>query len=126
MVGVIIRFREEYVCLSGDIKKMYHSVRICQLDQHTHRFLWRNMNLSVPPHTYAMQCVSFGDKPAGTIAQLALRKTAEMSKEIYPEAWQTITKDTYMDDILDSVSSVEEAVKLAENINEVFYKDFFF
>ena len=86
MVGVIIRFREEYICLSGDIKKMYHSVRICELDQHTHRFLWRNMNSSVAPDTYAMQCVSFGDKPAGTIAQLALRKTAEMSTEKYPEA----------------------------------------
>ena len=36
--GVFIRFRENEVGISGDIKRMYHSIRISTLDQHTHRF----------------------------------------------------------------------------------------
>ena len=64
---------------------MYRSVRICELDQHTHRFfVEKNMNLSVAPDTYAMQCVSFGDKPAGTIAQLALQKDSRDVKGKIP------------------------------------------
>lgn len=44
LLGILIRFREEATALTGDIKKMYHTVKIGIKDQHTHRFLWRNMD----------------------------------------------------------------------------------
>ena len=78
------------------------------------------MNRNIPAETYViMNCVSFGDKPAGTIAQLALRKTADMKKDQYPNVWQIIHENTYVDDILDSVPDVETAVTLSKNIDEV-------
>ena len=40
LLGILLRFREEKIAIVGDIKKMYHSVKISILDQHTHRFLW--------------------------------------------------------------------------------------
>ena len=43
------------------------------------------------PDTYVMKSVSFGDKPAGNIAIIALNKTAEMSKSEFPEAVVEIT-----------------------------------
>ena len=118
MLGILLRFREDFVCVVGDIRKMYHSVNISEVDQHVHRFLWRNMNRNIPAETYVMNCVSFWDKPAGTIAQLALRKTADMKKDQYPNVWQIIHKNTYVDDILDSVPDVETAVTLSKNIDE--------
>ena len=39
MLGVLLRFRDRSVALVGDIKKMYHSIHLSILDQHTHRFL---------------------------------------------------------------------------------------
>ena len=66
-----------------------------------------------------MNCVSFGDKPAGTIAQLALRKTADMKRDQYPLVCQIIHNNTYVDDILDSVPDVETAVTLSKHIGEV-------
>ena len=78
LLGVIVRFRENWVAFAGDISKMYHSVRISLGDQHTHRFLWRDLKLSVEPEVYIMMVVCFGDRPAGTIATVAMRKTAEM------------------------------------------------
>lgn len=68
------------MALIGDIKKMYHTVKTKTLEQHTHRFLWRDMDTRRQPDTYVIQRVSFGDKPSGTIATVALRKTAEMDK----------------------------------------------
>ena len=40
LFGVILRFRENEVAVSGDISKMYHQVLIPVADQHAHRFLW--------------------------------------------------------------------------------------
>ena len=39
LMGILIKFREEEVGYIGDIRKMYHTVRITIPDQQTHRFL---------------------------------------------------------------------------------------
>ena len=41
LLGILIRFRENRVAVTGDINKMYHSVSISLLDQHTHRGIWK-------------------------------------------------------------------------------------
>ena len=42
------------------------------------------------PGTYVMTSVSFGDKPAGTIATHALQKTAKINQDRLPEAASVI------------------------------------
>ena len=59
---------------------MYYTVKTSELDQHSHRFLWRDMDSTREPDTYITQ------KPSGTIATIALRKTAEMTRNEHPEA----------------------------------------
>lgn len=44
--------------------------------------------------TYVIQCVSFGDKTSETIATVAMRKTAELGKNDYPQAAEVIKKRT--------------------------------
>jgi hypothetical protein len=39
--GILMRFRENYVAICGNISKMYHRIKIPERDQHVHRFLWR-------------------------------------------------------------------------------------
>ena len=119
MVGIILRFREEAVAFTGDIKKMYHAVKIPPLDQHTHRFLWRNLELNRSVDTYVMTSVSFGDKPASCIASTALQKTADMNQLEYPEAAKVIKTNSYVDDIIDSITTSASAVKLTEEIDTV-------
>ncbi|CAC5404640.1 unnamed protein product [Mytilus coruscus] len=43
LLAVLIRFRQEFIALAGDISKMYNAIRLSSLDQHTHRFVWRNL-----------------------------------------------------------------------------------
>nr|XP_054771658.1 uncharacterized protein LOC129279581 [Lytechinus pictus] len=80
LVGVLLRFRENEVALCGDISKMYHRVSIPEIDQHVHRFLWRDMDGNREPDVYMMKVVTFGDKPAPAIAQTALKLTAEQGE----------------------------------------------
>ena len=116
LLGILIRFRENKIALIGDIKKMYHTVKTKTIDQHTHRFLWRDMNIKRPPDTYVIQRDSFGDKPSGTIATVALRKTAEMGQHKYPKAAKVIEENTYMDDVIESVADKEQAKNLTKDI----------
>ncbi|XP_028412195.1 uncharacterized protein LOC114535018 [Dendronephthya gigantea] len=118
LFGVILRFREEPVAIHGDISKMYHRVLIPEVDQHVHRFLWRNME-EREPNTYVKTVLTFGDKPAPAMAQIALRKTADENRDSYPEAAESLKKNSYMDDICDSVKSVEEAKKLTTDLDRV-------
>lgn len=54
------------------------------------------MDTGRPPDTYVIQRVSFGDKPSGTIATVAVRKTAEMGGDKYPKAAQVIKENLKM------------------------------
>ena len=109
LFGVLIRFRENHVALCGDITKMYHMIAIPPLDQHVHRFIWRDYETEREPDVYVKTVLTFGDRPAPTMAITAMRKTAEMNKESNPKAAEAIIKNAYVDDICDSVQNVEEA-----------------
>ena len=115
LLGVLLRFRENEVALIGDVKKMYHSVKTTPVGHHTHRFVWRDMNKWKEPDTYVIQRVSFGERPSGTIATIALRKTAEMGPDRYPQA--IIRDNTYMDDIL--VSKKKEALSVIKDVEKL-------
>lgn len=65
------------------------------------------------PDIYVIQRVLFGEKPSGAIATVALRKTAEMGKDQFPEASQVILNNTYMDDIIESVNNRKKAKQIA-------------
>jgi hypothetical protein len=119
LFGVILRFREKKVALNADISKMYRRVLIPLEDQHVHRFLWRNMETNRPPDTYVMNVITFGDKLAPAMAKIALKKTAVEGEAINLRAAQTVKDNTYMDDIIDSVNTVKEAVELSRAIDDI-------
>ena len=98
---------------------MFHTVRTGLIEQHTHRFLRRDMDTTREPDTYVVQRVSFGVKPSGTIATVALRKTAEMVKENYPKASELLINNTCMDDIINSVDNVETAKKVTNEMETI-------
>ena len=117
--GVVLRFRERQVAVMGDISKMYHRILIPVKDQHVHRFLWRDMEIGRDPDVYIKTVLTFGDKPAPAMAQIALRKTANENKAEYPKAAEVLEKSTYMDDICESVDTKQEARELTDNIDKV-------
>ncbi|XP_046863136.1 uncharacterized protein LOC124456869 [Xenia sp. Carnegie-2017] len=119
LFGVILRFRENKVALTADISKMYHRVLISVEEQHAHRFLWRDLEIDRPPDTFVMNVLTFGDKPAPAMAQVVLRKTADEGASQNPRAAKVIMDNSYMDDILDSVATNEEAIGLIKAIDSI-------
>ena len=119
LFGVVMRFRENPHAICGDIAKMYHMISIPLEDQHVHRFLWRNFEVNREPDQFVKTVLTFGDRPAPTMAITAMRKTANMHRETSPKAVESITKNAYVDDICDSIRTAEEAKELTEDIDEV-------
>ena len=72
-------------------------------------FLWRDLDVSRDPDTFAMTVVNMGDRPSATIAQVALKKSADEKKSIYPESADIIQRYAYMDDIIGGGDSEEES-----------------
>ncbi|XP_071519110.1 uncharacterized protein [Panulirus ornatus] len=111
LFGILLRFRQSPVAIVGDISKMYNSVLLSEVDEMTHKFLWRDMNTTREPDHYCLQTVTFGDRPSGVIAMTVLYKTAEMFKDKYPETTAMIINNSSVDDILHSCESAEEALE---------------
>ncbi|CAC5363778.1 unnamed protein product [Mytilus coruscus] len=109
LLAVLIRFRQESIALAGDISKTYNAIRLSPLDQHTHRFVWRNLETHRDPDHYAFLTVTFGDRPSGAISTLVLHQTAKMYQHIYPDASKMVIRNSYVDDIIQSVESVDNA-----------------
>ena len=122
LLGLILRWRERKVAMVGDIRKMYNSVGLEELEQHCHRFLWRNLDSSREPDVYVMTVVCMGDKPAGAIATEAIYMTADRFGGDDPEAASLIHNSTYVDDFLDSVDSVEMALDLGKRVEVMLSK----
>ena len=104
---------------------MYHRVLIPERDQHVHRYVWRNFETSRDPDVYVKTVLTFGDKPAPAMAQITLQKTAKKSQSSHPEAAKAIMDNSYMDDICDSVDTVEDARRQTNDIDAVLEKGSF-
>ena len=96
LIGVLIRCRENVVALIGDIRKMYHAVKIEGVDQHTHRFLWRQMDGSIETNVFEITLVSFEDRSSGNITIAALWKTVDMFAEQFSRVQDIIYDDIYI------------------------------
>ncbi|XP_068234191.1 uncharacterized protein [Palaemon carinicauda] len=125
MFGILLRFREKTIGIAGDISKMYNCIKLPELEQHVHRFVWRNLQSNRKPDHYVMTCMGFEDRPSGIIAMLALRHTAELSVKDFPEASRVIMTNSYVDDIIHSVESKAEAFTLIRDIENVLSKGSF-
>ena len=116
LLSVLIRYHQDYIAMTSDIAKMYNTIKLSLLDQNTHSFLWRNLDQSKLPDNYHLSAIPFGDKPSSTISLVALQKTAELGKKKYPDTAEVILKNTCIDDILNSVNSMVDAIRLADEV----------
>ncbi|XP_038143265.1 uncharacterized protein LOC119784992 [Cyprinodon tularosa] len=124
--AVLLRFRRGVYAALGDIKKMYNSVWLEEREMHLHRFLWRDKP-EEDIKEYAITRVNIGDRPAGCIAQLAMRETARLSIFAHlKEECRILEEDSYVDDILTSHNSLEELIEITQGVEDILKAGGFF
>ena len=117
--AVLLRFREGEHAAIGDVSKMYNSVWLEEQEVHVHRFLWRDSPAD-DIEDYAVVRVNMGDKPAGCIAQVAMRETAHLPQFAdRVEERRVIVDSAYVDDILVSHNDPLELSEILQGVEAI-------
>lgn len=74
LLGVSLRFRQSTVAISGDIRSMFHQVRLLPQDRPLLKFVWRDMRRDDPPDVYEWQVLPFGTTCSPCCAMFALQR----------------------------------------------------
>ncbi|XP_038054692.1 uncharacterized protein LOC119726911 [Patiria miniata] len=122
LLGVLLRFRQHAVAVSGDIKAMFHQVRLQPTERCLFRFLWRNMKTDTEPKIYEWQVLPFGATCSPCCATCALRKHAFDHREKSAEVADAVDRSFYVDNCLVSVPQEDEAKALVHNMRDLLAK----
>ena len=102
IVGVLLRFREEQIAVTGDIEAMYHQVKVPENQR------WKDSNSSKVTADHEMTALAFGGISSPSCSNFALEKTAADNVDIYGEEVSSILRwNFYVDDML-KVSQVQK------------------
>ncbi|XP_058817112.1 uncharacterized protein LOC131680413 [Topomyia yanbarensis] len=118
LVGVLLRFRQGKVAVCSDIREMFLRILIRDEDRWSQCFLWRSSpeeNIEV----YVINVAMFGATSSPCTAQFVKNWNTLDYAGRYPRAVEAITKNHYVDDFLDSVDSVNEAVELVKDVQAI-------
>ena len=117
LINVLLRFRQHEVCIMEDIEAMYYQVRIPPEDRDVLRFIWSDENGNLVH--YRMCAHVFGGVWCASSSTYALRRTLVDNEGVSPLVSDTVLRDFYVDDMLKSVQSVDEALVIMFGTKEL-------
>ncbi|XP_062557684.1 uncharacterized protein LOC134222535 [Armigeres subalbatus] len=109
--SIILRCRMKYIMMVADVEKMFRQILVRQEDRHLQCILWRS-SPAADVNVYELCTVTYGTKSAPFLATRTLHQLAQDEEHRFPLAAKAIHKDTYVDDVLSGVNSVQEALEL--------------
>ena len=119
LVDVLLRFRRHRVPITADVSRMYHAVLLPERERDLHRFVWRKH----PDETlkdYRMTRATFGVSSSSFAANISVKQNAIDHAQEFPLAAAAVHDSFYVDDGLTGAESVEEAVTLQKQLQELF------
>jgi hypothetical protein len=124
-VGILIRYRHEPVALIADIEAMFHQVKVRPADCDALRFMWWDSDIKGPTVAFKMMVHIFGAKSSPCCANKALLQTADDNESKYGRDMADIVRrNFYVDDLLKSTATIEEATELALKLIDLLAQDF--
>lgn len=120
MVGILLRFRQGAVAVAADIEKMFYQIKVCPTDRDVLRFLWwPGGDLTRAPKTYRMTVHPFGGVWSPSCASFTLQQVLDCGPK--PTA-QLARQNFYVDDLLLSVDTEEEAVGISQTLRHLLWE----
>lgn len=121
LISILLRFRTFPLVVTADIKKMYRQVVIDPSQTQLQRVFWRD-DPSEPLHVFELTTVTYGTSSASYLATRTLKYLADLYVNEYPLASRCISQDFYVDDVLSGGTSVEQCVKLRDELIQLLRK----
>ncbi|XP_063924137.1 uncharacterized protein LOC135138171 isoform X1 [Zophobas morio] len=118
LISILLRFRFHRYVISSDINKMYRQILIAPEDRQFQRIVWRE-DAHKPLRVFQLNTLTNGTASAPFLAVRCLQQLADENREIYPKVYPVIVHDFYMDDVLTGADTIEEVVKIRDQLIEV-------
>ena len=123
LLEIFIRWMTHKIALATDVQKMYNCVRLQEEDWCFQRYLFQeNLDPNEEPEEKVIETIIYGVKPSGNIAEYCLRETAKLSSDVYPEVYEMVSRDVYVDDCISGERTEELAYKRADELEIVLNK----
>lgn len=116
LLGVLLCFREHAVAISGDIKGMFHQVRLLPEDRALLRFVWHDVSQGDPPAVYEWQVLTFGTTCSPCCATFALQRHVKDHSQPDEDMRMSVERCFYVDNCLQSVPTIAEARNLVDKL----------
>ena len=110
----LIKFRAKKIVIAGDVAKMFHCIKVHQEHRDLLRFFFRDKEDKL--RTFRFTRVLFGLTCSSFLAQETMKHHAKQFQSTNPKAVDIIMNDSWVDDILTSLDSKEEAEKVIKEI----------
>lgn len=118
LLEIVFQMRERLILFKGDLSEMFHQIFVNKEDSDALRFLFR-MNPDEKVRVFKMLVLPFGAKCSPVISQYVKNYTALQFKHDMPHASEAILNNSYVDDIVKSVDTIEEAQSLAIQMKRI-------
>nr|XP_055076729.1 uncharacterized protein LOC129455971 [Misgurnus anguillicaudatus] len=118
LLGVLLRFREHAVAISGDVKAMFHQVRLLSEDRSLLRFVWRDMEVDRTPSVFEWQVLPFGTTCSPCCATYAMQHHVISHSQPEDNVRFSIERCFYVDNCLQSLSSPDQAKTLVDKLRK--------
>ena len=109
LFGILLRFRMYAIALTADISEMFLQCRLDPNDHRYHRFWWNE-------RFWQWVRILFGNLSSPDISQKVLTMNAEQFAKEFPLAYLAVLYAMYMDDVLKSVETRQQAIQLAAEL----------
>ncbi len=119
LLGVLIRFREHPVAVSGDITAMFHQVRLIPEDCPLLRFLWRNLKMDEAPKFLEWQVLPIGTTSSPCCATYALQRHVRQHHLTDETIRFSVERCFYVGNCLQSLPTADEARKLIDRLRNI-------
>ena len=117
VVKMLVRFRENKIGVSADIRKFYNTLRLDPSHYKFHMGLWRPNML---PEEEAIELVLlvhfYGVRSSGGLCMAAVKKLIEFARELGLENVAKVLESAYVDDCNSSVATEKELEEIKEEM----------
>lgn len=112
---ILINFRIHEICLSSDIRKMFRMIMIDESQRKFQHILWR-FSRDQPIKVYELNTVTYGVASSPYLAIRVLKQLADDEADKYPLGSKVLKKGFFVDDLLWSVATQDEAMQLQDEL----------
>ena len=120
---MLIRFMIDDTAISGDISQFYNVFKLRPQYWHLQLFFWQaEMDPNSTVDIAVIKTLIYGNSASAPLSEEGMRQLANMVRPDDPELADFLTKCRFVDDLNDSMESIQAALRLKAVVDDAFTK----